>query len=117
MNLTMRLRMGWIVAITLTFVIGCKKESSTSSEGSSTGVSVSSAQGGGSPGASSLSLTGNVLTYQNIDVEVPWDVSDPVTVIKLSREAEAGNRGGADPACQLHLVDALADHHQQDDAQ
>ena len=79
------------------FVIGCKKPSSTSTDGSSAGTSTSSssstAGGGTSNRASSIGLAGNVLTYQNVAVEVPWDVSDPVMLIKLSQEEAASGAG------------------------
>jgi hypothetical protein len=37
-----------------------------------------------------VSVTDNVVTYQNVHITVPWDVSNPAKAIELATQAAAG---------------------------
>jgi hypothetical protein len=77
-------------AITATAVIalflqtGCKRESSTATPSANTAGSSSAS------GAGSISVTGNTVNYQNLRIEVPWDMSDAANAVRIAAEAAAG---------------------------
>jgi hypothetical protein len=83
-----------VVAFPSAAIIGCKRTA-----GSSTSTSVtaggSSSSGGGdhtsATGSGAVSVTGNVVTYQNVHVEVPWRNDDPVRAVRLAQDAAAGH--------------------------
>ena len=73
----------WALVVALALAIGaagCKRESKSSSTGGG------SAGGGELPDTASGSAVigrGNVVTYNNIAVEVPWRVDDPLSLLKV----------------------------------
>jgi hypothetical protein len=71
-------------------VLGCKRESGTKPGQLESGTSASAGDSGSATGSGSVSAVGNELTYQNVHVKVPWDVSDPVATVKAATEAAAG---------------------------
>jgi hypothetical protein len=78
---------------------GCKRNTGAAAGGdggsATSGGSKTSSDGtpGGTTatGAGAVSVTGKVVTYQNVHVEVPWDPSDVAEVVRMSQEAAAGN--------------------------
>ena len=73
-----------LVVLALALTTGCKRDTVPSSS-SSAPAGNASATG---PGA--VSVNGNVVTFQNVRIEVPWDVSDVAGVVKMSQEAARG---------------------------
>src|SRR5690242_6169786 len=77
--------------------MGCKRSSNTSSGPSTSVVGSSAANSGASSdsatavGPGAVNVTGNVVTYQNVHVEVPWNVSDVAAIVKMSQQAAAGS--------------------------
>jgi hypothetical protein len=41
-------------------------------------------------GAGSVSVAGNTVNYQNLRIEVPWDMSDAANAVRIATEAAAG---------------------------
>ena len=73
-----------LVVLALVVTTDCKRDTVPSSS-SSAPAGNASATG---PGA--VSVNGNVVTFQNVHIEVPWDVSDVAGVVKMSQEAASG---------------------------
>ena len=72
---------------------GCKRESGNKSGSSSVASgrgTASSADGGAASGPGAVSVTGHVAAYQNIHIEVPWDINDPVRMVATAQDAAAG---------------------------
>lgn len=71
--------------------IGCKRSPSPS-----TTAGGNTAGGGGTPGGATatgtgaVNVTGNVVTYQNVHVQLPWNVSDVAELVRISQEAATG---------------------------
>jgi hypothetical protein len=64
--------------------IGCKRTASPSSSASVT------AGGSSATGSGAVSITVNVVTYQNVHIDVPWRIDDPVQAVRLAQDAAAG---------------------------
>ena len=78
--------------------MGCKRSSNTSSGpsssvvvGTSAGNSGASSDNATAVGPGAVNVTGNVVTYQNVHVEVPWNVSDVAAIVKMSQQAATGS--------------------------
>ncbi len=81
----------------LVVAMGCKRSSTTSSGPSTSVVGTSAGNSGASSsdgatavGPGAVNVTGNVVTYQNVHVEVPWNVSDVAAIVKMSQQAATG---------------------------
>src|SRR5256885_2020416 len=74
-------RWALIAVLVIAMGAGCKRESKSSSGGSGNGAGsdgkVDSATG------SAVAGRGNVVTYNNIAIEVPWRVDDPLSLLKV----------------------------------
>ena len=70
-------------------VLGCKRESGTKTQAEG-GTASPSGDSASATGSGAVSVVGDELTYQNVHVKVPWDVSDPVATMKAASEAAAG---------------------------
>src|SRR5438445_13889645 len=74
-------RWALIAVLVIAIGAGCKRETKSSSGGSGNGAGgdgkVDSATG------SAVVGRGNVVTYNNIAVEVPWRVDDPLSLLKV----------------------------------
>jgi hypothetical protein len=98
MNSDMRfkvLRVAIVGMLSAIACAGCKRSNeSTSSTNGGGGRSTASGDGtaGGATatGAGAVNVVGNVVTYQNVHVRVPWNASDVADVVRMSREAATG---------------------------
>lgn len=88
-----------IALITAMACAGCKRSAgsaSTTSGGDAAPARSSTAGGDGTAGgatatgAGAVSVVGNVVTYQNVHVRVPWNASDVAEVVRMSQEAATG---------------------------
>jgi hypothetical protein len=90
-----RIVIAMTVAMTAILCVGCKRSTvSSPSAGGSGGGGANSASGSAdvatATGSGGVNVTGNVLTYQNVHVEVPWNVADVASLVKISQEAASG---------------------------
>ena len=72
---------------------GCKRDGdggSNSAEPPGGASTASSANGGTATGSGAVVVTGHVAAYQNIHIEVPWDMNDPARTVATAQEAAAG---------------------------
>jgi hypothetical protein len=70
--------------LTLFLLVGCKRESTTAAP------TPNAADSSSASGPGSVSVVGNSVNYQNLRIEVPWDMSDAANAVRIAAEAAAG---------------------------
>jgi hypothetical protein len=79
------------IAMAVVLCIGCKRSSSSSpAAGGNTASGDGTPGGATATGSGAVNVSGNVVTYQNVHVEVPWNVSDVAELVRISQEAASG---------------------------
>ena len=82
------------LAIAIFFVLGaaagCKQRGGSASSSAASSQVTSDGVNATAVSAGAVNVTGNVVTYQNVHIHVPWNAPDPTTLVKLSQDAASG---------------------------